>query len=144
MVEAVANKFRELVHSEKIKISLLRASIGIIYLWFGMLKFFENLSPAEELASKTLRALCFGLLPDRVSYLMLAIAETLLGLLLLFKIYISTTIKFAIFHLLGTFALVFVQPDLFFNDAPFAITLVGQYVLKNIVFLCALAVIYPR
>jgi len=32
---------------------LLRVSLGIIFLWYGMLKFFPELSPAESLAVNT-------------------------------------------------------------------------------------------
>ncbi|MBK6622060.1 MAG: hypothetical protein IPG32_14735 [Saprospirales bacterium] len=32
--------------------TLLRISFGVIYTWFGMLKFFPGISPAEDLARK--------------------------------------------------------------------------------------------
>jgi uncharacterized membrane protein YphA (DoxX/SURF4 family) len=35
---------------------LLRVSLGIVFLWFGILKFFPSASPAEELASRTIWA----------------------------------------------------------------------------------------
>ncbi len=40
---------------------LLRISIGIIFFWFGILKFFEGLSPAEDLAIRTINAITFNL-----------------------------------------------------------------------------------
>lgn len=130
--------------SERKKITFLRISIGIIYLLFGTFKFFENLSPAEELASKTLTTLCFGLIPESVCYLMLAVMETLMGLMLILNMFVSKTIKLTFIHLLGTFTPLIIQPEIFFNESPFAITLVGQYILKNIVLICALLVIYPH
>ena len=33
-------------------LQLLRISLGAIFFWFGMLKFFEGLSPAEALATQ--------------------------------------------------------------------------------------------
>ena len=33
---------------------ILRVCLGIIFLWFGVLKFFKGLSPAEELVRKTI------------------------------------------------------------------------------------------
>ncbi|NNG27860.1 MAG: hypothetical protein HKM87_10065, partial [Ignavibacteriaceae bacterium] len=32
---------------------ILRVCLGIIFLWFGILKFFKGLSPAEELVRNT-------------------------------------------------------------------------------------------
>jgi len=32
---------------------ILRISLGVIFLWFGVLKFFKGLSPAEELVRNT-------------------------------------------------------------------------------------------
>ncbi|MDR9416145.1 MAG: DUF417 family protein [Gracilimonas sp.] len=34
-------------------ITVLRIGLGIIFIWFGMLKFFPGLSPAEELVRNT-------------------------------------------------------------------------------------------
>jgi hypothetical protein len=47
-------------------ILLLRLSVGIIFLGFGGLKFFPDLSPAEELAERTLESVSFGLVPPDV------------------------------------------------------------------------------
>ena len=38
-------------------IRLLRISLGIVFFWFGVLKFFPGLSPAQDLAIKTMRIL---------------------------------------------------------------------------------------
>jgi uncharacterized membrane protein YkgB len=40
-------------------IHLLRLSLGIIFLWFGVLKFFPGASPAQSLAGETIEALSF-------------------------------------------------------------------------------------
>jgi hypothetical protein len=50
-------------------IRLLRWAIGINYLWFGALKFFSGLSPAEALAKDTVRIITFGMIPDDVNYI---------------------------------------------------------------------------
>ncbi len=47
----------------KKSITFLRISIGIIYFWFGALKFFHGYSPAEDLAINTINELTFGLVP---------------------------------------------------------------------------------
>ena len=44
-------------------ILLLRLSVGIVFLWFGVLKFFPGLSPAEGLAARTISTLTLGIIP---------------------------------------------------------------------------------
>ena len=36
---------------------LLRVTLGIVFVWFGILKFFPNVSPAQELATRTITVL---------------------------------------------------------------------------------------
>src|SRR5215204_4031866 len=48
-------------------VALLRISVGIVFLWFGLLKFFPNLSPAEDLAARTISTLTFGVVQPNVS-----------------------------------------------------------------------------
>jgi hypothetical protein len=40
---------------------LLRLSLGGIFFWFGLLKFFPALGPAEALATRTLDTLTLGI-----------------------------------------------------------------------------------
>jgi uncharacterized membrane protein YphA (DoxX/SURF4 family) len=47
-------------------ILFLRISIGIVFLWFGVLKFFPGLSPGEDLAIQTMKKLSFGLIPGNI------------------------------------------------------------------------------
>ena len=58
-------------------LSMLRISIGIIYIWFGSLKFFPGVSPAEDLAKETIHLLTFGLITPGLSLLLLALWETI-------------------------------------------------------------------
>jgi uncharacterized membrane protein YkgB len=44
-------------------ITLLRVSLGVVFLWFGVLKFFPGLSPAQSLAARTIHTLTFGMVP---------------------------------------------------------------------------------
>lgn len=124
------------------KYRLIAISIGIIYLWFGMLKFFPELSPADALAKQTIHFLTLGFLPDQVSILLLAAIEVTIGAMLVFNVKIRVAITAAILHLLFTFVPLFF-PDVSFSGGPFVLTLVGQYILKNIVIISALLFIYP-
>src|SRR5262245_50240245 len=64
-------------------ITLLRISLGLVFLGFGVLKFVPGLSPAESLASDTLDVLTFGLLPERVGLILVATLESVIGVLLI-------------------------------------------------------------
>jgi len=119
----------------------LRVSIGIIYVWFGVLKFFPGVSPAEELAKQTVYLLTFKLIPPDLSLLLLAIWETAAGLMLIGGIYTTVAIRIVMVHMFCTFTPLVLLPGLSFTSAPFSLTLVGQYIIKNIVIICALFVI---
>ncbi len=82
---------------------ILRISIGIIYLWFGGLKFFPGLSPAEDLAEKTINLLTLGLIHSRLSLFLLAIWETLAGVLLITGLFKRITFAIVLSHMALTF-----------------------------------------
>jgi uncharacterized membrane protein YphA (DoxX/SURF4 family) len=54
-------------------ITILRISLGVVFLWFGVLKFFPGLSPAQSLAARTIDILTFGVVPSSVSVPVLAL-----------------------------------------------------------------------
>lgn len=120
---------------------LLRWSIGLNYFWFGALKFFNGLSPAEVLAKDTIRIITLGWIPDEVNLVLLALWEVSIGVLFFSGYFIRLGAKAAIVHMLFTFLPLFFFPEVSFTHAPYGFTIVGQYIVKNLVFLGALAVI---
>ncbi len=120
---------------------LLRWAIGINYFWFGMLKFFHGLSPAENLARDTTRILTFGLIPDHINLILLAIWEVGIGVIFLSGRFTRFGAQAAVLHMFLTFMPLFLFPEVSFSHAPYGFTLVGQYIVKNLVFLAALVVI---
>ncbi len=125
-------------------IKLIRLSLGIIFIWYGMLKFFPTLSPAEELATKTIDIMFFGLINPLLSIKLLAILEVGIGIGFLFGFYTRVVTIVFIGHMICTFAPLFLLPELSFTHAPYAFTLVGQYIVKNIVFILAGVLIYQN
>ncbi|WP_197062596.1 DoxX family protein [Muricauda sp. MAR_2010_75] len=113
-------------------------SIGLVYLWFGMLKFFPDLSPAEGLAKSTIHVLTFGLIPDNVSIILLALWETGIGIFLIFNVARKTVTMFALVHIVFTFTPLMFFPDQVFNEGPLYLTLLGQYIIKNLIIIAAL------
>lgn len=119
----------------------LRISVGVVFLWFGFLKFFPNLSPAEDLAIRTTRVLTFGLVPDEVAINVLAAWECLIGIGLLVGRFLRIIILLLFLQMVGAIAPLFIFPNDVFTYVPYAPTLEGQYILKNAIIISAAIVI---
>lgn len=119
----------------------LRFSIGIIYFWFGALKFFHGYSPAEDLAIKTINVLTFHLVPQPVNIILLAIWECTVGLLIISGRMFRVALALLFLHMACTFTPLLLFPALSFQYPPYGFTLVGQYIMKNIIIVCAALVL---
>lgn len=121
-------------------IAALRISIGIIYLWFGVPKFFPGVSPAEELASKTVEKLTLGIIEGTLASVLTGALETVIGLLLISGKLQPVTSIALLAHMTGTFTPLFIFPKQTWES--FCIgTLEGQYILKNLVIVAAAFVV---
>ena len=123
---------------------ILAISIGLVYLWFGALKFFPAQSPAEGLAMNTADVITMKLIPASLSLLIIAIWEVLIGILLLLNIYRKPVITAAIIHLLFTLTPLFLFPEISFSGSTFSFTLLGQYIFKNVIIIAALITLYRQ
>jgi uncharacterized membrane protein YkgB len=123
---------------------LFTLSIGIIFLWFGVLKFFPGISPAQDLALETIDQLTFSLIPTKLAIILLALWEVTVGVLFLLNIIRKEVIYLALAHMLLTFSPMFFFPHLVFNDNPLTLTLVGQYIIKNLVIISVLLSLLPK
>lgn len=117
--------------------------IGVIYCWFGFLKFFPTLSPAEGLASDTISELSFGLIPADLGRISLAILEVIIGLGLILRFKLTWFVRLAMAHMCFTFTPLFLFPELAFSEAPYGFTMLGQYIMKNLVILFSLYLLLP-
>lgn len=120
---------------------LLRISLGIVFFWFGILKFFPSLSPAEDLAARTIETLTLGIVPPNISLPVLAAWEVLIGLGLMTGKFMRATILLLLVQMLGTVTPLFLFPNETFTHFPYAPTLEGQYIIKNVVLVSAALVI---
>ncbi|MFP4024546.1 MAG: hypothetical protein ACLFVR_08465 [Thiohalospira sp.] len=116
---------------------LLRWSVGIIFLWFGALKFFKGVSPAESLAIETIRLLTFGWFSDALIINGLALWEVIVGIGLITGFFLRGIILLLFLQMLGTLSPIFLFPDEVFVQIPFVLTLEGQYIVKNLVLMSA-------
>jgi uncharacterized membrane protein YphA (DoxX/SURF4 family) len=115
----------------------LRFGMGVVFLWFGALKFFPEMSPATDLAVRTIDVLTFGLIPANVSLLLLASLETAIGLGFLTGRYMRLTLALLVFQMAGTLTPLALFPGEAFIYLPFVPTLEGQYIIKNVVLIGA-------
>ncbi|MBL1213466.1 MAG: DoxX family protein [Ignavibacteriae bacterium] len=111
---------------------VLRLGLGIIFLWFGMLKFFPGLSPAEDLVRNTV----YFIDPDLFIYV-LALWESLIGIGLITGKFMRTTLLLLFLQMPGTALPLLVLPEVVWTHFPFGLTLEGQYIIKNLVLIGA-------
>jgi uncharacterized membrane protein YphA (DoxX/SURF4 family) len=115
---------------------VLRMALGIIFIWFGSLKFFPGLSPAAELVERTIYWL-----PPSYFIPVLAAWEVLIGICLLVRPLIRLGIFLLFAQMVGTFLPLVVLPEATWRVFPYAPTMEGQYILKNLVIIGAALVI---
>src|SRR5882724_5628570 len=120
---------------------LLRLSLGIVFFWFGILKFFNGMSPAQGLATRTISVLTMGKVPASTSLPVLAAWECLIGLGLLTGKAQRLTLLLLFVQMAGTLLPLFFFPQDVFLHIPYAPTLEGQYIIKNLVLISAAIVI---
>lgn len=118
-------------------IGLTRIALGVVFLWFGVLKFFPGLSSEEPIATRTMRAISFGLLEPAVSRPLLAIWECLIGLGLLSGKALRATLLLLFVQMLGTLLPLVLFPRETFTIIPIVPTLQGQFIIKNLVLMAA-------
>ena len=116
---------------------LLRISLGIVFLWFGLLKFFPDASPAYELAVNTISTITFGALSDSLIINLLAAWEVLIGIGLITGRFMRFTLLLLFLQMPGTFLPAVLFPEVVFKSIPFVPTLEGQYIFKNLILISA-------
>lgn len=114
---------------------LLRYALAIVFIWFGALKF-TAFSPATDLASRTM-----PLIPREIFIPMLAAWEVLIGICLLFRPLVRFAIALLAPQMIGTFLPLVLLPGDTWTRFPWAPTLEGQYIIKNLVIIAAAMVI---
>lgn len=118
-------------------IVFLRVALGVVFIWFGFLKFFPGLSPAQTLAIDTINVLTFGLVPAGAAIILLASLECLIGLGLVSGKFMRLTLLLLAFQMIGAASPLVIFPGEAFAVFPYAPTLEGQYIIKNLVLVSA-------
>jgi len=116
-------------------VPVLRTAIGVVFIWFGALKV-VGLSPAEPLVAATVYVVSPSLFIP-----VLGVWEILIGICLLYRPLIRLGILLLFLQLPGTFLPLILVPGAVFETFPYALTVEGQYIVKNLVIIGAALVI---
>ena len=123
----------------RIGVPLLRISLGVVFLWFGLLKIFE-VSPVSGLVANTI----YWFDPDIVVPALGAF-EVFVGLCLVAGRLMRIALPLLVLQMAGTFMVLVLLPDVAFRDCnPLLLTVEGEFVVKNLVLLSSALVIGSR
>ncbi|MFJ7416318.1 DUF417 family protein [Streptomyces sp. NPDC098077] len=123
-------------------LALLRVTVGIVFVGFGVLKLFPSASPAEQLAVDAATKMTLGLVPETVLLLSLAALETAIGIGLIAGGRLLRPALVAFFlHMGGVFSTLVLLPDAMWQPHSPAPTMEGQYVVKNVVLVAVCLVV---
>ena len=127
---------------ERWSVPALRVALGAVFVAFGVVKFFPGVSPVESLVEATWGVLTFGIVGGQLALVLTAIIETVAGLALISGVFARFGLVMLAVAFVGIFSpLVFFPGELFTAAGP---TLLGQYVLKNVVLVAATLVVASR
>ena len=111
---------------------LLRISVAVVFIWFGLLKIVER-SPVYDLVARTV----YWVSPD-FFVPFLGVWEVVIGVGLLFRLALRLTLFLFWLQLAGTFLVLVLRPDIAFQYGnPLLLTTEGEFVIKNLVLIAA-------
>lgn len=122
-------------------ITLTRIALGVVFLWFGAIKFVPGWSPAAELAGRTIERITLGAVPPELGLPILAAWESLIGIGLLAGRFLRVTLLLLFAQMPGTLLPLVLFPAETFTAFPQAPTMEGQYIIKNLVLIGAAIVV---
>jgi uncharacterized membrane protein YphA (DoxX/SURF4 family) len=117
-------------------VPLLRIALGVVFLWFGVLKV-AGMSPVRDLVADTV-----PFMPATWFVPAVGVFEVLAGMALVVAVQVRLVAALAALHLLGTFLVLVVQPAVAFRHGnPLLLSTIGEFVLKNLVLVAAALVV---
>lgn len=114
---------------------LLRISLAVVFTWFGALKLVGQ-SPANDLIARTV-----VWFPPANFIPVLGVWEIAIGLCMLIKPLNRAGVLLLALQMPGTLLPLFLLPGVCFTHVPWAPTLEGQYIIKNVVLISAALVV---
>ncbi len=113
-------------------IPLLRIAVGLVFIWFGLLKIFR-ISPVADLVAQTVYWV-----PAKFFVPFLGCWEIFVGMGLLLGVLLRTVLFFFFLQMAGTFLVLILRPEISFQQGnPLLLTTIGEFVVKNLVLISA-------
>lgn len=123
---------RAISFMERYGIRILRYTLGIVFIWFGALKIF-GVSPVADLVADTVYWF-----PRDIVVPALGAVEVVIGLGLITGWAIRLVLLIFFLQMAGTFLTFIIKPgETFIGGNPLKLTVIGEFVLKNVVLLAA-------
>lgn len=123
----------------RLGVPALRISLGVVFVWFGLLKVLD-VSPVSDLVAHTVYWLDRDLVVPA-----LGVLEVTVGTLLILGRLLRVTLLLFALQMLGTALVFVVLPEVAFRDGnPLLLTVEGEFVVKNLVLLAAGMVVGSR
>jgi uncharacterized membrane protein YkgB len=116
-------------------LSVLRVGLAVVFIWYGLLKPL-GMSPAAELVRRTVY-----FVPPDLFIPILGWWEVAIGVGLLYRPLNRTAIFLLFLQMPGTLLPLVLLPEVCFTQAPWGLTLEGQYIIKNAVLIGAALVV---
>lgn len=114
---------------------VLRMSLAVVFIWFGLLKPL-GLSPAADLVRRTVYYV-----PPDLFLPVLGWWEVAIGVGLLYRPLNRVAILLLFLQMPGTLLPLVLLPEVCFTQVPWGLTLEGQYIIKNAVLIGAALVV---
>lgn len=118
-------------------IALLRIGMGLVFLGFGVLKFFPGISPIEDLATRTTHVLTLGNLSGHPAMNFVAGLECIIGLCFLTGRCLRVGVWLMAAQMIGAMSPLLLFPGELFPGPHHAPTLAAQYIIKDIILIAA-------
>jgi putative oxidoreductase len=120
-------------------VAALRVSLGVVFIWFGLLKVLD-VSPVAGLVSRTV----YWFDPE-VVVPVLGVVEIAVGSLLVVNRLVRVALAIFAGQMVGTFLVFLILPDVAFRDGnPLLLTVEGEFVIKNLVLIAGAMVVGSR
>ena len=118
-------------------INILRFTMGIVFLGFGILKFFSGISPIESLATRTTSELTLGVFTGHSAMVFVATLECLIGFCFLTGMFLRVGVWLLALQMIGAMSPLLLYPAELFSGPLHAPSLEAQYIIKDIILIAA-------
>jgi len=118
-------------------ILLLRISMGLVFIGFGFLKFFNGISPIQSLATRTTTVLTMGVFSGHSAMVLVASLECVIGLCFLTGMFLRVGVWLLAMQMFGAMSPLLIYPAELFPGPMHAPSLAAQYIIKDIILIAA-------